>query len=43
MLEEFYRVRRGSAFPGYDACLLIDTASFTLGGLKRRAAAGNRL
>jgi hypothetical protein len=39
LLEAFYRDRRGSTGPGYDASLLIDTVSFTLYSLQLRAAA----
>ena len=39
LLEAFYRDRRGSAFPGCDASLLIDMAGLTLWSLQRRAEA----
>jgi hypothetical protein len=40
-LADFYRDRRGSAFPGQDASLLIDSAGFTLYSLVLRAAAAS--
>jgi hypothetical protein len=40
-LTDFYRDRRGSAFPGQDASLLIDSAGFTLYSLVLRAAAAS--
>ena len=41
LLEAFYRDRRGSAFPGQDASLLIDSAGFTVYSLVFPAAAAS--